>query len=313
MDDQPILVTGAAGTVGGVGRAVVQRLLERNLPVRAAVRRDDERAAALREMGANVVVADLTLAPDITRALAGCRRMYFGLGVASYYLEATATMAAVARAQGDLEVLVNMSQMTVSQMSLTSHTESSQQRLHWLAEQVLDWSGLPVVHVRPTIFQQSLIMWAAESIVRDGTIRVPFGKGRTSPVDTDDVADVIVEVLTEPRKHIGHVYQLTGPRSQTMDELAAEFSAALGRPVRYVDVPYDQWYDEMRRRGLPDHVLEHLATMTRLHAANRYDRLTSDVEQITGHPATPLREFVASHARLFGPGREATETVGAQA
>ncbi|NVB77848.1 MAG: NAD(P)H-binding protein [Kofleriaceae bacterium] len=303
MAEQPILVTGATGTIGGVGRAVVQRLLARDLPVRAAVHRDDDRAAALRAIGAEVVVADLTRAPDIMRALAGCRRMYFGLGVASYYLEATATTAAVARAQGDLEVLVNMSQMTVSQMSLTSRTESEQQRLHWLSEQVLDWSGLPVVHVRPTIFQQSIALFAAESIARDGTIRVPFGQGRTSPVNTDDVADVIVAVLTNPRGHIGHVYELTGPRSQTMDELAAEFAAALGRPIRYVDAPYEQWYDEMRRRGLPDHVFEHLATMTRLHAANRYDRLTGDIEQITGHPATPVREYVAQHAGLFGGGR----------
>ena len=166
MTDHPILVTGAAGTLGGVGPAVVQRLLQRHRPVRALVRRDDDRAAALRALGAEVVVADLTRASDVARALVGCRRMYFGLGVASYYLEATVTTAAVARARGELELFVNMSQMTVSQMTLTSETESAQQRLHWLGEEVLNWSGLPVVHVRPTIFLQTFLLLTAESVAR---------------------------------------------------------------------------------------------------------------------------------------------------
>jgi uncharacterized protein YbjT (DUF2867 family) len=312
MNDAPILVTGAAGTVGGVGRAVVERLIERKLPVRALVRREDDRAAALRALGAEVVVADLTRPSDVARALTGCRRIYFGLGIAAYYLEATVTTAAVARALGDLEVFVNMSQVTVSQMSLTSRTESAQQRLHWLAEQVLNWSDLPVVHIRPTVFLQSLAILVADSIARDGTMRLPFGDGRTSPVDASDVADVIATVLANPSAHIGHVYELTGPRSQTLYGLAAEFTRALGRPIRYVDVPYEPWREDLRRRGLPDHLVEHLSTMARLHARNRYDRLTHDVERITGHPATTATDFVSRHASQFGADHAWPEQPGEQ-
>jgi NAD(P)H dehydrogenase (quinone) len=193
--------------------------------------------------------------------------------------------------------------MTVSQMSLTAMTDSSQQRQHWLAEQVLNWSGLPVVHVRPTVFLQNFffLAWAAESIARDGTIRLPFGAGRTSPVDVLDVAEVVAAILANPTVHIGKVYELTGPRSQDMRALAAEYSAALGRTITYVDVPLEQWRDhELRGRNLPDHVFGHLLTMARLQAANRYDRLTHDVEAIIGRPATDVRDFVARHAELFG-------------
>src|SRR5215468_3392084 len=116
----PILVTGAAGRVGGVGRDVVEFLRRRDLPVRAMVRREDERSDALRALGAEVVVGDLTRAGDIARALAGCRRMYFGMSASAPYLEATVTAAAVARERGDLEAFVNISQLTVSQMSLTA-------------------------------------------------------------------------------------------------------------------------------------------------------------------------------------------------
>ena len=187
--DETTLVTGAAGRVGSVGKIVVELLRKRNLSVRALVRREDERSDALRATGAEIVVGDLTRAPDVARALQGCRRMYFGMSVSAPYLEATVTTAAVARERRDLEVVVNISQMTVSQMSLTNMTDSPQQRQHWLGEQVLNWSGLPVVHVRATVFLQNFffLAWAAESIAarffgcRIRSLRAAVGRyGRSS-------------------------------------------------------------------------------------------------------------------------------------
>ena len=65
-------------------------------------------------------------------------------------------------------------------------------------------------------------------------------------------------------------------------------------------VPYQQWVDQdLRTLGLPDHLFEHLATMARLHAQGRYDRVTRDVEKITGRPATSVREFVKANPALF--------------
>jgi NAD(P)H dehydrogenase (quinone) len=299
-----ILVTGAAGRLGAVGRTVVEILRQRDLPVRALVRREDERVDALRKIGAEVVVGDLTRAADVARAVEGCKRMFFSMSVSAPYLEATVTAAAVARERAELDVFVNISQMTVSQMSLTEMTDSPQQRQHWLGEQVLNWSGLPIVHIRATVFLQNFFFsaWAAESIARDSTIRLPFGAGRTSPIDAGDVAQVIATILGSPAGHIGRVYELTGPRSQDMRAYAAEYSDALGRTITYVDVPFEKWRDEeLRRRDLPNHVFQHLLTMARLHAANRYDRLTQDVAAITGRPATSARDFIARHAELFKP------------
>ena len=112
-DNGSILVTGAAGQLGAVGRTVTGLLLDRGLPVRAMVRREDDRAAALRAAGAEVVVGDLLEPADVYRVVSGCRRVYFGMSVSAGYLEATVTMAAVAREVG-VDALVNMSQMTVS-------------------------------------------------------------------------------------------------------------------------------------------------------------------------------------------------------
>jgi NAD(P)H dehydrogenase (quinone) len=146
-DNGLILVTGAAGQLGAVGRTVTGLLLDRGLPVRAMVRREDDRAAALRASGAEVVVGNLLEPADVYRVVSGCRRVYFGMSVSAGYLEATVTMAMVAR-EIEVNALVNMSQMTVSQMSIQNTTPSPQQRQHWLSEQALAWSR-PSGHHHP--------------------------------------------------------------------------------------------------------------------------------------------------------------------
>jgi uncharacterized protein YbjT (DUF2867 family) len=301
-DTDPILVTGAAGSVGSIGRNIVEILRQKNYPVRALVHRLDDRSQALADMGAEVVVADLSQGADVVRALAGCRRMYFGMSVSPLYLEATVIAAAAARQIPNFEILVNISQMTVSQMSLTDMTDSAQQRQHWLAEQVLNWSGLPVAHVRATVFLEHFFFfqWAAASIIKDGTIRLPFASGKTSPIAGYDVASVVATILSEPAAHVGKVYELTGAKSQDMKAIAKEYEEALGRPVKYVDVPFAQWLDEqLKDSGLPPHVASHFKTMAQLHADNRYDRLTDDVFQITGRAPTSIKDYVVKHAELF--------------
>lgn len=299
MPEKMILVTGA-GNVGSVGRKVVDRLRSRGLPTRVLVRQDDERAETLRATGAEVVVGDLTQPADVMRALEGCHRIYFGMSVSSHYVEATAAVASAAREHGALEVLVNMSQMTVSQMTMTSSSESRQQRLHFLSEQVLSWSGLPVVQVRPTIFMENpLFQFAMRSTPEGITIQLPFGSGRTSPVATSDVADVVSKILAEPHSHLGRVYQLTAPVARDMNGVADEFAKVAGRPVTYVDVPSDEWAQGLAAAKLPDHLFEHVTTMARLHRENRYDRVSTDIETILGRPALDVRNFAENNPQLF--------------
>jgi uncharacterized protein YbjT (DUF2867 family) len=240
------LITGAGGGVGSVSRRVVELLLDDGERVRAMVHRDDERADQLRALGAEVVVGDLTRAGDIAVAMQGASRMFFNMSVSADYLLATAEVCAVALERGQLDAIVNMSQMTVSQMTLTSTGESHHQRLHWLAEHVLNWSGLPVIHVRPTAFLDNpLFTVLAAPTIRDrGVLVLPFGTGRTSPIAADDVARVVAALLRDPADHIGNVYELTGPDVLDVDGLAEQYSRGLGRRVVGEDVPLDEWRRE---------------------------------------------------------------------
>ncbi|MGW1678210.1 NAD(P)H-binding protein [Saccharopolyspora sp. NPDC002376] len=291
------LITGAGGGVGGVSRLVVERLLADRREVRAMVHHDDDRAEALRSLGADVVVGDLTDPVHVAAAIDGIDRMFFSMSVSPDYLEATAVVCAAIREAPGLEVLVNMSQMTVSQMTATSTEESRQQRLHWLAEHVVNWSAVPAVHVRPTVLLENPLfaVLAAKSIRDRDVLELPFGTGRTSPIAASDVADVITTVLLSPQRHIGAAYDLTGPETLDIDELAREYSHALGRPITAAHVSYDEWFDQLMSADLNPHVRQHIATMAKLHRDGRYDRSTTDVEQITGRPALTVQQYVQEH------------------
>jgi uncharacterized protein YbjT (DUF2867 family) len=295
------LVTGAGGGVGGVGRMVVDDLLASGDTVRAMVHREDVRAEALRESGAQVVVGDLTNPVDVATALDGVTRMFFSMSVSASYLEAATVVCSLAVALPDLELLVNMSQMTVSQMTPTSTTESHHQRLHWLAERVIGWSQIPSVQLRPTAFLENPLFTslAVRSIREKGLLALPFGAGRTSPIAARDVADVVTAILRSPARHIGGVYELTGPTTLDVDGLAAQYSRALNREVTGQRVDGEDWKRQLADIGLDEHLQDHIATMARLHREDRYNRSTATVQEITGHPPQSVEDFVRAHRELF--------------
>ena len=299
--DNLILVTGAAGAVGGIGRNLTEMLLARGRKVRALVRREDERAEALQRLGAEVVQGDLTDLASMHRAIEGCGRIYFGMSVSAAYLEATINTATVARHHG-VEAFVNMSQMTVAQMNINETTDSPQHKLHWLAEQALSWSGLPVVTVRPTVFLEGFFrQLAAPGVQASDELALPMGDGKTSPISAVDAARAVAVILDNPAPHIGQVYNLTGAESADLDHHARVFSEALGRPIRYRDVPLPAWSEGLRQAKFPEHVVRHLSAMAELTKLGRYDRMTDDLRRLTGEEPTTMREFVKLHAAGFAP------------
>jgi uncharacterized protein YbjT (DUF2867 family) len=264
------------------------------------VRREDGRAEALRQLGADIAIGDLTDLQSVHRAIEGCKRIYFSMSLSAAYLEATVNFAAVARHHG-VEVIVNMSQMTVTGMSITETTDSPQHKLHWLAEQALAWSGLPVVTVRPTAFMESFFLILAASGVREADeLVLPLGNAsKSSPIAAVDVARVVTAILDDPAPHIGQIYNLTGPESVDQDHHARDFSEALGRTIRYRNVPVSAWSEKLRELGVAEHVAKHLAVLADLHGQGRFDRMTDDVFKLTGQKPMSMREFVKEHATEF--------------
>jgi NAD(P)H dehydrogenase (quinone) len=317
----PILVTSAGGQTGSVGHTIAKKLLQQGFKVRGFVRTDDQRAQSLRDLGAEIFVGDLLNARDVTLAMNGVRRIYFSMSLDPSYTDATILLAAAAKAEGNTEIFVNMSDYEQAYMTLKTMSApdaerikilgadvqwSPQQRAHWAGERALDWSGLPVTHIRAAMFVENPItLWIpAMTIKEDNTIRLPFGLGKTAPVATTDVTDVCVKILADPKGHAGKSYELTGPERKDMHGFAEDISAVLGRPIRYLPCTVEVFRERMYKLlpQFPDHPARHLINLVVQNGGDRYiAEVTHDVEQLLGRPATTFKQVMEVEAWRFDP------------
>jgi hypothetical protein len=74
---------------------------------------------------------------------------------------------------------------------------------------------------------------------------------------------------------------------------------ALDRPITAARLPDDEWLEHLTQEGLDTHTQQHIAPMAGLHRDDRYNRLTHDVETLTGRPAQSVREYIRQRRELF--------------
>ena len=119
-------------------------------------------------------------------------------------------------------------------------------------------------------------------------------------IDIRDIVDVAAKVLTEAG-HEGKTYGLTGPASISFHDIAAELSKALGKEVKYVDVPPEAGREGMLGMGLPEWVADAMTEYSKAFSEGFGDFTTNDVEEITGHPARSYETFARDFAQAFAP------------
>ena len=293
MSKSLILVTGATGKTGS---AVVRQLLDLGYPVRATVRKHDERAAKLESLGAEVVVADFHDLRSMRGAMKGVGRVYFVYPPQGAQLVEATTIAATAARDAGVRGFVNM-----SQISAREDSDSPLARHHWLSEGILDWADVGAIHIRPTFFAEMLHILGAQTIATEGKLYLPYGDERHAPVAADDIARVVVGLLTDPKPHVGERYVLTGPKNLTVAEMASVLSEELGTAVEYVDLPLDVWGDAISGvEGLNEFAVTHLKAVALDHQNGIFSGETDVVERIGGQPPQSLPEFIRENIVAFG-------------
>lgn len=293
MSKSLILVTGATGKTGG---AVVRQLLDRGYPVRATVRKRDERADELESLGAAVVVADFHDLRSMRDAMEGAGRVYFVYPPQGDRLIEATTIAAAAAQHAGVRAFVNM-----SQISAREDSDSPLARHHWLSEKILDWAGVGAIHIRPTFFAEMLHILGAQTIATQGKLYLPYGDERHAPVAASDIARVVVGLLTNPESHVGARYVLTGPKNMTVSEMASVLGEELGTTVEYVDLPVDMWGDVISGvDGMNEFLVTHLKAVAVDHQNGIFSAETDLVERIGGQPPQSLPEFIRESIDAFG-------------
>jgi uncharacterized protein YbjT (DUF2867 family) len=115
-------------------------------------------------------------------------------------------------------------------------------------------------------------------------LALPLGGGKTSPISAVDVARAVAVILDDPAPHIGQIYDLTGPESADLDDFARAFSEALGRPIRYRDVPLPAWSESLRQAKFPEHLVRHLSAMADGHHSQAHRRSTDEHARLREAP-----------------------------
>jgi uncharacterized protein YbjT (DUF2867 family) len=291
---KPILVTSAAGgRQGKTGRHVAEMLLTRGVPVRAFVRKIDERSEALRARGAEIVEADFLNIRSVQRAAEGTSAIYFAYPVQDGLMDATAAMAIAAREAG-VSRLVNLVMLQSSPDAPTPRM-----RQNYLSEQVFEWADIGAVHIRATVFYENLASMVRQSLPAQGAIRLPWGSESTvlPLVAAEDVARVAVGLLTGPQPAAGSFHRLIGT-TISLKEIIATFARVTGKNVHYEEISDEQWRRDVESRGFNPHAIEHLSSLWRAIRGAAIDpsdpryAITEAIETIGGARPKTFEAFV---------------------
>lgn len=223
-----VLVTGATGKIGG---AVAAQLLEKGVPTRALVHRDDARSARLRNRGAEVVVADMFDIQQVSAAMEGIDRLYFNPPYHPHALDSAVAFAVAARRTG-VQAVVALGQWLAS-----PEHPSLMTRQAWLTDKLFQLlPDTAHVAVDPGYFADNYLQLVGMA-AQLGVLPTPTAGGRNAPPSNEDIARVAVGGLLDPHRHDGRAYRPTGPKLLSGAEIADAVGEALGRRVRHIDIP----------------------------------------------------------------------------
>ena len=161
-------------------------------------------------------------------------------------------------------------------------------RDHWYTEEHIRGSGMAFTFLRDSLYLDLVPFFAGD----DGVIAGPAGDGRVAAVARDDVADVAARILQAPDDFAGETFELTGPYTFSLAELAAEMTCMTGKPVRYVAETLLEAYRSRARFGAPRWEVDGWVTSYAAIAAGELDVVSDAVRAIAGHPPIGMREFL---------------------
>lgn len=282
-----ILITGATGDTG---RAAVRESIALGLDVRAMVHKLDERSDALKALGAEVVVGDLLEINTVRDAMRGVEAAYLVWPVQPGLINATVNFAQAAKETG-VKTVINLSQRSANRESTSDSCRDT-----FIAEEILNWSGVPVIHLRPTYFLEWLLYPWQLPFLQNGILRMPVGKGRHSPIAADDQGRAIAALMKNPEGHIGTTIALSGPVEMDHEQMAAELSEALGRKIVFQDLPIEEYTQSIAEMGVPAYIVQHLGGAMLDYHNGRMAGADNNVEKLTGRRSMTVGEFARLHA-----------------
>ena len=245
-------------------------------------------ARPLQALGAEVVVGDLDRPETLEPAIAGVAKVYLLTWNGPTQAQQVHDFIHAAKRVGSPHI-VRHSMWGSPRSRIIVQGEQ--------AEAEIASSGLPWTMLKPTFFMQNTMM-AARTIANDGAIYWDMKDGRLGMIDVRDIVDVAVSVLTGDG-HEGQSYVLTGPAAISFHDVAATFSAVIGRDITYVPVPGEASLQSMTAMGFPDWVSRGFIELSEGFSEGFASQITGNVATLTGHPARSFEQYARDFADVF--------------
>ncbi|MDB5535779.1 MAG: NmrA family transcriptional regulator [Devosia sp.] len=262
---KPIVVVGGTGKTGG---RVAERLAARGLPTRPASRRTG---------------FDWTDRTSWAPALDGAEAAYI-----TYYPDLAAKGAAdTVGAFVTLAVSLGVRRLVLLSGRGEPEAQSSEQRL---MASGADWTV-----VRASWFNQNFDEGQLAPMILGGKLALPVSAVREPFIDADDIADVVVAALTEPR-HIGELYEVTGPRLLTFAEAVEAINQASGLAVQFQTVSAQDFVEGLEAGEVPGEVIELLEELFTVVLDGRNATLTDGVQRALRRPARDFADYARAAA-----------------
>jgi uncharacterized protein YbjT (DUF2867 family) len=281
-----ILITGATGTVGA---SLVEQLVAGGHPVRAFV---TDIAAAQAKLGDKVELArgNFTDPTSVDAALGGVDKLYLLAPAGPDEPAWEAAVIAAAQRAGVKHVVYHS-------VAGAQYEANAFGRWHRAAEKLLERSKLAWTILRPAGFMSNALGWAA-TIKSQGAIYMPCGQGKMAYIDPRDIAAVAAAALVSPG-HDGKAYELTGPEPLSIGDQASALAAAIGKPVKYVDVPDAAARDAMIGIGMPAVIADGMLEITGFVRSGNAASVSNAVQTVTGKPARTFAAWCKEHVAAF--------------
>ena len=279
-----ILITGASGNVGS---EVLRQAAAAKLNIRAVYQSPDKARTA--PAAVETVLMDYTRPETIRAALRGIEKVFLVGPPASNLAELEGNLVNQAK-RSDVQHIVKLSALGGRKAMFPG--------LHRDSEEEIEASGIAYTFLRPNGFMQNLVNYNSETIKTQNAFYAAQGSGAVSHIDIRDIAAVAVKVLSGGG-HEGKPYSLTGPEALTNAQIAEKLSRLLGRSIRYVDIPPDDFKKSLLTAGMPEWSVNALLDLQRLYREDGASLVDRTVEQLLGRKATSFNEFARDYRSAF--------------
>ncbi|GAV13107.1 NmrA family NAD(P)-binding protein [Paenibacillus sp. NAIST15-1] len=286
-----IVVIGATGTIG---RELLNSLIQANVPVRAISREPDKlriQLGAGDHRQVEIVQADASDASALRSAFQGASQLFMSMSNSPRQVELESTIIRTAIEAG-IEHIVKISSPLYNALAPVEIA-----RWHLEIETLLNDSGILHTVLRPYAFMQNLLRLTGP-IRKHNAFYGSMGSSACNYIDCRDIADVAAEVLTNHKK-AGRIYTLTGSEVFNYEQIAAKFTAMLGRPITYINMDSNtQRRSLMEQDHMPLWLANHVVEIQAMSAVIP-EHPTDTVARLLGQAPRTLDNFLEEHIGLF--------------